>query len=55
DNVADAIRHLPRRKASGIDHIKAEMLNSLVTTLGPILHSLFQLCWTWSWTPVAWK
>ncbi|KAI9003773.1 hypothetical protein CLU79DRAFT_75139, partial [Phycomyces nitens] len=41
DTVADAIRHLPRQKAPGIDHIKAEMLKPLVTTLGPILHSLF--------------
>ncbi|KAI9004841.1 hypothetical protein CLU79DRAFT_713376, partial [Phycomyces nitens] len=55
DNVIDDIRHLPRRKAPGIDHVKAEMLKPLVITLGPLLHSFFQLCWRWSWTPVAWR
>ncbi|OAD74232.1 hypothetical protein PHYBLDRAFT_144683 [Phycomyces blakesleeanus NRRL 1555(-)] len=53
DQVKEAIRRLPRRKASDIDHIRAEMLKPLVSTLGPLLHMLFKLCWRWSWTPVA--
>ncbi|OAD73976.1 hypothetical protein PHYBLDRAFT_145440 [Phycomyces blakesleeanus NRRL 1555(-)] len=45
DQVKETIRRFPRWKAPGIDHIRAEILKPLVSTLGSLLHMLFKLCW----------
>lgn len=55
DNIKYFIKQLPRRKAPGPDHIKAEMLKPLVDLLAPVLQVLFQLCWQWSYTPLVWR
>ncbi|KAG1494654.1 hypothetical protein G6F54_007726 [Rhizopus delemar] len=55
NDVKDALRQLPPKKAPGPDHIRQEMLTPLQPTLAPILLFLFQLCWTWSYTPAEWR
>ncbi|KAG1155033.1 hypothetical protein G6F37_008901 [Rhizopus arrhizus] len=46
---------LPPKKAPGPDHLRQEMLAPLQPALAPILLFLFQLCWTWSYTPADWR
>ncbi|KAG1167453.1 hypothetical protein G6F71_009514 [Rhizopus microsporus] len=55
DDVEDALRQLPPKKAPGPDHLRQEMLAPLQPTLAPILLFLFQLYWTWSYTPADWR
>jgi hypothetical protein len=50
DDVNEAIKSLPRKKAPGVDHLTIEMLAPLTEILTPILVYLFQLCWRWSYT-----
>lgn len=54
-NIACYITQLPRRKAPGVDHIRAEMLMPIQYRLGAILSLFFRLCWTWSTVPQMWR
>ncbi|KAL9537368.1 hypothetical protein PS6_011748, partial [Mucor atramentarius] len=45
DTLVSHIKRLPTRKAPGPDHIKAEMLKSLVHEIAPVLSLLFTLCY----------
>ncbi|KAG1532442.1 hypothetical protein G6F47_013042 [Rhizopus delemar] len=55
ETVNDAIAHLPRRKAPGVDHLTIETILPITDRLTPILVYLFQLCWRWSYTPLSWR
>ena len=55
DNIRFFIKQLPRRKAPGPDHIKAEMIKPLGDLISPVLIKLFELCWQWSYTPEVWR
>lgn len=55
DNIKYFIKQLPRRKAPGPDHIKAEMIKPLGGLITPILSALFKICWQWSYTPLIWR
>lgn len=55
DTVKRHIRRLPKRKAPGSDHLKAEMLKALSVDLAPVLSLLFSLCYQWSYTPSLWR
>lgn len=55
DTLVSHIKRLPTRKAPGPDHIKAEMLKSLVTEIAPVLSLLFTICYQWSYTPDLWR
>jgi len=55
DDVEAAIRQLPNRKAPGSDHLRAEMLKPIVAPLTPLLHSLYIICWQWSYVPPLWR
>lgn len=55
DNISFFIKQLPRRKAPGPDHIKAEMIKPLGSLIVPVLVVLFKLCWQWSYTPLVWR
>ncbi|KAG0950192.1 hypothetical protein G6F26_001852 [Rhizopus arrhizus] len=55
DDVNDAIKSLPRKKAPGVDHLTIKMLAPITEILTPILVYLFQLCWRWSYTPLSWR
>ncbi|KAG0931031.1 hypothetical protein G6F32_011815 [Rhizopus arrhizus] len=55
ETVNDAIAHLPRRKAPGVDHLTIETILPITDRLTPILVCLFQLCWRWSYTSLSWK
>jgi hypothetical protein len=55
NSIDAAIRRLPNRKAPGADHLRAEMLKPIRVPLSRILLLLFQLCWTWSYTPPGWR
>ncbi|KAI9243685.1 hypothetical protein EDC94DRAFT_630509 [Helicostylum pulchrum] len=46
---------LPKRKAPGIDHLRAEMLIPIKEPLSRIISLLFELCWSWSTVPTAWR
>ncbi|KAI9250592.1 hypothetical protein BDA99DRAFT_445011, partial [Phascolomyces articulosus] len=51
ETVSASIDRLPRKKAPGTDHLRSEMLKPIVTTIAPVLHKLFYLCWISSYTP----
>ncbi|KAK4508996.1 uncharacterized protein ATC70_007344 [Mucor velutinosus] len=55
DTLVSHIQRLPTHKAPGPDHIKAEMLKSLVSEIAPVLSLLFTLCYQWSYTPALWR
>lgn len=55
DHIKDLICKLPRKKAPGADHLRAEMLLPIRDTLAPILSMLFELCCQWSYTPSLWR
>lgn len=55
DMVADHIKRLPKRKAPGSDHLKAEMLHAISAELAPVLSLLFSLCYQWAYTPRLWR
>ena len=55
DGIREAIKQLPRRKAPGPDHIKAEMIQPLGSIIAPVLVKLFNVCWQWSYTPCVWR
>ncbi|KAG1578780.1 hypothetical protein G6F48_011664 [Rhizopus delemar] len=55
ETVNDAIAHLPRRKAPGVDHLTIETILPITDRLTPILVYLFQLFWRWSYTPLSWR
>lgn len=55
DNLTYALRKLPNRKAPGPDHIRAEMLKPISQVILPIISSLFDLCWQWSFAPALWR
>ncbi|CEG82714.1 Putative Polyprotein (Fragment) [Rhizopus microsporus] len=46
---------LQPKKAPGPGHLRQEMLAPLQPALAPLLLFLFQLCWTWSYTPADWR
>jgi hypothetical protein len=54
-NIESYIGCLPRRKAPGIDHLRAEMLVPITAPLARILSVIFQLCWSWSTVPTFWR
>jgi hypothetical protein len=53
--VSMYIDALPRRKAAGIDHIRAEMLQPIKRSLSKVLSLLFRLYWAWSTLPVSYR
>ena len=55
DTLVSCIKRLPTHKAPGPDHIKAEMLKSLVSEIAPVLSLLFKICFQWSYTPALWR
>ncbi|KAG1444787.1 hypothetical protein G6F46_012032 [Rhizopus delemar] len=55
EDIQETIRNLPTKKASGVDHLRNEMLQSIQHLLVPLLLSLFRLCWMWSYTPQSWR
>ncbi|KAG0936724.1 hypothetical protein G6F29_009834 [Rhizopus arrhizus] len=55
DDVNEAIKSLPQKKAPGVDHLTIEMLAPLTEILTTILVYLYQLCWRWSYTPLSWR
>ena len=55
DTLVSHIKRLPTHKAPGPDHIKAEMLKSLVAEIAPVLSLLFTLCYQWGYTPALWR
>lgn len=54
-SVIEALKSVARRKAPGVDHLRAEMFTPVLSIVTPVLTALFQLCWRWSSTPVAWR
>ncbi|KAI7897448.1 uncharacterized protein BX663DRAFT_585936, partial [Cokeromyces recurvatus] len=50
DNIISHIKCLPRRKAPGSDHLRAEMLIPIKKPLAKVLSPLFALCYQWSYT-----
>ncbi|KAI7899579.1 uncharacterized protein BX663DRAFT_415222, partial [Cokeromyces recurvatus] len=44
ENVKDALKNLPSKKAPGVDHIRQEMLSPITNKLVPTLLSPFELC-----------
>ncbi|KAG1470506.1 hypothetical protein G6F56_002649 [Rhizopus delemar] len=55
NQIHEALKQLPRKKAPGVDHIQTEMLLPLLPTLVPQLLHLFRVCWQWSYTPLSWR
>ena len=55
DEIEELIKTLPRRKAPGVDHLRAEMLVPIKKQLAVILSKFFELCWCWSSTPLQWR
>ncbi|KAG1222028.1 hypothetical protein G6F35_005580 [Rhizopus arrhizus] len=55
EDIQEAIRNLPTKKAPGVDHLRNEMLRPIQHLLTPLLLSLFRLCWMWSYTPQSWR
>ena len=53
--VKTALKTVARRKAPGVDHIRAEMFTPIVDVLTDPLTDLFRLCWKWSKTPKQWS
>lgn len=53
--IEDFIMCLPRRKAPGSDHLRAEMLRPIKSHLASLLSLFFQLCWSWSTVPRSWR
>jgi hypothetical protein len=49
------IDHLPKRKAPGVDHLRAEMLLPIKVPLSRILSLMFKFCWSWSYVPSSWR
>lgn len=54
-SIADCIKRLPRRKAPGVDHLRAEMLIPIAADLSQILSVFFSLCWRWCQVPSQWR
>jgi hypothetical protein len=54
-HIIEAIQSLPKRKAPGVDHLRVETLQPIQAFVAPLLLSLFQLCWKWSYTPKNWR
>lgn len=55
ETVNEAIVHLPRYKAPGVDYLTIETLLPITEHLAPtILVYLFQFCWRWSYTLLSW-
>ena len=52
--VNNAIATVARKKAPGVDHLRAEMLSPIMEPLTNPLTDLFILCWKWSITPNDW-
>lgn len=55
EDIKTMITTLPRRKAPGADHLRAEMIIPLRDTLAPLLSLLFEICCQWSYTPSLWR
>ncbi|EIE83594.1 hypothetical protein RO3G_08299 [Rhizopus delemar RA 99-880] len=55
DDILSSIKQLPSKKAPGSDHIRQEMLLPIQDRLSHLLLFLFQLCWSWSYTPEDWR
>jgi hypothetical protein len=54
-NIACYINQLPRRKAPGVDHLRAEMLQPIQYRIAYILSMFFRLCWSWRTVPTSWR
>lgn len=55
DNISFFVKQSPLRKATGPDHIRAEMIKALARYGVAMLSVLFQLCLQWSYTPMVWR
>ncbi|CEG83631.1 hypothetical protein RMATCC62417_17514 [Rhizopus microsporus] len=55
DDIQEAVRSLPTKKAPRIDHLPNEMLRPIQHLLTPLLLSLLRLCWMWSYTSQSWR
>lgn len=55
DLIEEVIKWLPKRKAPGIDHLRAEMLVPIKKQLGDLLSRFFEICCFWSDTPSQWR
>jgi hypothetical protein len=55
DDVKEALKRLPAKKAPGVDHIRQEMLAPIAESIAQALIFLFKLCWQWSYTPLQWR
>ncbi|KAI7888787.1 uncharacterized protein EV154DRAFT_604592 [Mucor mucedo] len=56
DEVIISLQYkLARRKAHGVDHLRAEMLLPICDAIAPIRAMLYSLCWIWSIVPKAWN
>ncbi|CEP09330.1 hypothetical protein, partial, partial [Parasitella parasitica] len=54
--ILDTInKSLPSRKAPGSDHITAEMLRPIALPLSKLLAPYLNLCYRYSWIPLAWR
>ena len=53
--IKNAIQTVARKKAPGVDHLRAEMLTPITEHLINPLTDLFILCWKWSKTPDSWR
>jgi exonuclease III len=55
DHISFLIKKkLARRKAPGVDHLRAEMLLPILDDVSVLLNLLFSLCWIWCQVPKAW-
>ncbi|KAG1145661.1 hypothetical protein G6F38_005494 [Rhizopus arrhizus] len=55
EDIHEAIRNLPTKKAPGIGHLQNEMLQPIRHLLAPLFLLLFSLCWMRSSTPQPWR
>ncbi|KAG2214749.1 hypothetical protein INT45_002988, partial [Circinella minor] len=55
DTIEDALKSVARKKAPGLDHLRAEMFSPIISIIAPTITALFQLCWKWSHTPIFWR
>ncbi|KAG2225615.1 hypothetical protein INT45_013726, partial [Circinella minor] len=53
--IQNAIQTVARKKAPGMDHLRAEILGLITEYLTNPLTNLFILCWKWSKTPDSWR
>lgn len=55
DDIVENLKHLPKKKAPGVDHVQVEMIVPIADLIAPTILLLFQLCYSWSYTPISWR